>query len=143
MGFDWFIWVEHHTMPFSKQKTIIERIIINTYTEMVCRCPFQSWKLYLKGSPLALEQKFCAVEICSPNTNSGCYFRKWWLKYLPCTTYTQKKKKKSNTQFSCFCCQKPTRSCKTLNLHFTLFSPLFYQTFIHAFILYIVIIHDM
>ena len=54
MGFDWFIWVEHHTMPFSKQKTIIERIIINTYTEMVCRCPFQSWRLYLKGSPFII-----------------------------------------------------------------------------------------
>ena len=37
-------------------KIVIERIIINTYTEMVCRCPFQSWKLYLKGSPLTLEQ---------------------------------------------------------------------------------------
>ena len=31
---------------------------------MVCRCPVQSWKLYLKGSPVTLEQKLCAMEIC-------------------------------------------------------------------------------
>ena len=66
----WIIWGEHHAMPYSKLKIVIERIILNTYKEMVCRCPFQSWKLYLKGSPLTLVQKLW--KICSPINHANC-----------------------------------------------------------------------
>ena len=106
MDFDWFIWIAHHTMPLSKQKSIIERIIINTYTEMVCRCPFQGWILYLKGSPLTLEQKLCAVEICSLIKRVNCQnvFKCWHV----CYKNNRKRLRSCKRRSGCWYVQQPT-----------------------------------
>ena len=65
---------------------------------------------------------------------------KLWWSSLPWYTNTKEKETKPSSLFGWFCCQEPTRSNKTLNLHFTyLFT---FSSFLSLlFTIYFIIVH--